>query len=148
VTASRRVDGRWVSVALLIGGVAVIAGVSLLGSGDLLEAIVSPPAIVRAALVAAAVYVALRLGRASLERFTAAGATSGPLAAADPLVMLRGIRLAFLSLAALAAAAGWLLANPLPLVVAAVIAAVDVVETSFLLLVVAPLRARGHADEG
>jgi hypothetical protein len=50
--------------------------------------------------------------------------------------MLRGIRLAFLSLAALAAAAGWLLASPLPLVVAAIVAAVDVLETSFLLLVV------------
>jgi hypothetical protein len=148
VTASRRVDGRWASVALLVGGLTVIVGASLAGSDGLLDAIVSPPAIVRAALVGGMVVVAILLGRASLERFTSAGATSGPLAAADPLVMLRGIRLAFLSLAAFAAAAGWLIANPLPLVIAAVIAAVDVVETSFLLLVVGPFRARGHADEG
>jgi hypothetical protein len=120
VTASRRVDGRWASVALLVGGLTVIVGASLAGSDGLLDAIVSPPAIVRAALVGGMVVVAILLGRASLERFTSAGATSGPLAAADPL----------------------------PLVIAAVIAAVDVVETSFLLLVVGPFRARGHADEG
>jgi hypothetical protein len=50
--------------------------------------------------------------------------------------MVRGVRLAFLALAAFAAAAGWALAHPLPLVIALVIAAIDVLETSFLLLVV------------
>ena len=38
--------------------------------------------------------------------------------------------------AAFAAAAGWALAHPLPLIIAAVIAGIDVIETSFLLLVV------------
>jgi hypothetical protein len=46
------------------------------------------------------------------------------------------VRLVFLALAALAAAAGWLLGETLPLVVALVIAGIDVIETSFLLLVV------------
>jgi hypothetical protein len=50
--------------------------------------------------------------------------------------LIRAVRLAFLAIAAIAAAAGWALANPLPLVVAAVIAGIDVIETSFLLLVV------------
>jgi hypothetical protein len=50
--------------------------------------------------------------------------------------LIRAVRLAFLAVAAFAAAAGWALAHPLPLVVAAVIAGIDVVETSFLLLVV------------
>ena len=50
--------------------------------------------------------------------------------------MVRAVRLAFLAVAAFAAAAGWALAHPLPLIVAAVIAGIDVVETSFLLLVV------------
>ena len=50
--------------------------------------------------------------------------------------MVRGIRLAFLALAALAVAAGWLLAHPLPFVVALIIAGIDVIETSFLLIVV------------
>ena len=49
--------------------------------------------------------------------------------------MVRGIRLAFLGVAAFAAGAGWVLGHPLPIVVALVIAGVDVIETSFLLLV-------------
>jgi hypothetical protein len=51
-------------------------------------------------------------------------------------LMVRGVRLAFLAVAAFAAAAGWLLGHPLPIVIALVIAGVDVIETSFLLLVV------------
>ena len=51
-------------------------------------------------------------------------------------VEIRGVRLVFLAVAAFAAAAGWLLAHPLPLIVAVIIAAIDVIETSFLLLVV------------
>jgi hypothetical protein len=49
--------------------------------------------------------------------------------------MVRGVRLVFLAAAALTAAAGWILGEALPLVIALVIAGVDVVETSFLLLV-------------
>jgi hypothetical protein len=138
------VSGRLVSLALLVGGVAVIVGASALGTGsDALERLVTPPPLARAALVAVMVVLGVGLARASIERFTTAGASPGHLSTADPIVMLRGIRLAFLALAAFAAAGGWLLATPLPLVVAGIIAAVDVVETSFLLLVVGPLRARG-----
>ena len=54
--------------------------------------------------------------------------------------LIRGVRLAFLAVAAFAAAAGWGLAHPLPLLVALVIAGIDVVETSFLLVVVGPDR--------
>ena len=50
--------------------------------------------------------------------------------------LIRAVRLAFLAVAAFAAAAGWALGHPLPLIVAAVIAGIDVIETSFLLLVV------------
>jgi hypothetical protein len=50
--------------------------------------------------------------------------------------MVRGVRWVFLAVAALAAGAGWLVGNGLPLVVALVVAGIDVVETSFLLLVV------------
>ena len=66
----------------------------------------------------------------------ASTAEAGPASEPDVRGMIRGVRLAFLALAAFAAAAGWLLAHPLPLVVAAVIAGIDVIETSFLLLVV------------
>ena len=50
--------------------------------------------------------------------------------------LVRGVRYLFLAVAAAAAAAGWLLGEALPLVVALVIAGVDVVETSLLLIVV------------
>ena len=50
------------------------------------------------------------------------------------------MRLAFLAVAAFAAAAGWLLGSPLPLIVALVIAGIDVVETSFMLLVAGAVR--------
>ncbi len=50
--------------------------------------------------------------------------------------LVRGVRYLFLAVAAGAAGAGWLLGEALPLVVALVIAGVDVVETSLLLLVV------------
>ena len=132
--------GRLVSLALLAGGVAVIAAATLAGDGGLLATIVGPPAVVRAALVGSMTVVGLALGRGALLRIAASGAPAGGLRQADPIVLLRGIRLVFLALAALAAAAGWLLASPLPLVVAGVVAAVDVVETSFLLLVVGPRR--------
>ena len=54
----------------------------------------------------------------------------------DLASMIRGVRLAFLAVAAGAVAAGWLLGHALPFVVALIIAGIDVVETSFLLLVV------------
>ena len=51
--------------------------------------------------------------------------------------LVRGVRLVFLAVAAGAAGAGWALGNALPLVLALVIGGIDVVETSFLLMVVA-----------
>jgi len=55
--------------------------------------------------------------------------------------MIRGVRFAFLAVAALAAAAGWFVGQPVLLIVALVIAGVDVVETTFLLIV-----ARKHHE--
>lgn len=136
--AESPVSGRLVSAGLLVGGLAVIVGATLAGEGGVLEAIVTPPPIVRAALVGAMTVLGLALGRQAFVRIASSGATDGGLRHADPVILLRGIRLVFLALAALAAAAGWLLASPLPLVVAGIVAAVDVVETSFLLLVVGP----------
>ena len=70
----------------------------------------------------------------SVSRMSAAGTEDVP-------GLIRAVRLAFLAVAAFAAAAGWALGHPLPLLVAAVIAGIDVVETSLLLLVVG---ARGR----
>ena len=125
-------------VALALGLAAVLVGTVLGGAAPLLDAIVSPPVIVRAALVGASAVLALWLiGRAL------AALSGGDSPARDMTTMIRGVRFAFLAVAALAAAAGWFVGHPLLLVVALVIAGVDVVETSFLLIVA----RRSHADD-
>jgi hypothetical protein len=123
-------------VVLGLGIAAILVGTVLGGAGPLLDAIVAPPLIVRAALVGASAVVALALlGRA----VTALGGGEAPereiTDARDMPTMIRGVRLAFLAVAAAAASAGWFVGHPLLLVVALVIAGVDVVETTFLLIV-------------
>ena len=119
-------------VALAAGVAAVLAATLLGGAGPLFEAVVSPPIVVRAALVGISALVALALlGRALAA--LGGGAPSAP--ERDMATMIRGVRLAFLAVAAIAASAGWFVGHPLLLVVALVIAGVDVVETTFLLIV-------------
>lgn len=126
-------------LAWLVAGVAALVGGTLLGwNSAVLEAIATPPAIVRAALVGASVVVALVfLVRAVRRLDEGRHVQPGELGTRDLVTLVRGVRYVFLSVAALSAAAGWLLGHPLPFVVALVIAGVDVLETSFLLLVVA-----------
>ncbi len=121
-------------LALVLGGLAVVAATVLGGSAALLDAVVHPPAIIRAALVGASVAIAVLLLLRAFDRLSA-GATDVP-------GLIRGVRLVFLAIAALSAAAGWALGHPLPLLIALVIAGIDVVETSFLLIVVGPERDR------
>ena len=75
-----------------------------------------------------------------MRRMAAARAPAGELTGRDLAGLVRGVRLVFLAVAAFAAAGGWLVGHPLPFIVAMVIAGVDVLETSFLLLVVAVRR--------
>jgi hypothetical protein len=123
--------------ALMLGIAAVVAGTVFGGAEPFLGAIVSPPILVRAALVGiSAVVAVMLLGRA-------VAAMSGVDAPdRDMATMIRGVRFAFLAVAALAAAAGWFVGQPLLLVVALVIAGVDVVETTLLLIV-----ARMHRED-
>jgi hypothetical protein len=122
------------AIATVLGLVAVIVATVVGWNAGLLDAIVAPPPIVRAFLVGLAVAAGVTLLTRSIARMSASGDTPG----GEPDVpgLIRAVRLAFLAVAAFAAAAGWALAHPLPLVVAAVIAGIDVIETSFLLLVV------------
>jgi hypothetical protein len=93
---------------------------------------VHPPALLRAALVGgSAALTVILLGRA-IARL--AGGTQ------DVPGLVRGVRLAFLAVATASAGAGWAIGDGLPLIVALVIAGIDVVETSFLLLVVGSRR--------
>jgi len=131
----RRVNGR---VAWVVGGFAAIVVGALAGwNGTLVTALATPPAIVRAALVAVMVLAALRLGSEAIVRIEAGRHTEPGMAGArDIAVLIRGVRFVFLAVAAVAAAAGWLLGTPVPIVVGLLIAGVDVIETGFLLLVV------------
>ena len=131
-------------LAWLAFGIVAFAGGTPLGwNADVLDLVITPPALARAALVGASVVVALLLlGRAVRNLETGRGLRSAELGTRDLAGLVRGARYVFLAVAAFAAAAGWLLGHPLPFIVALVIAGVDVLETSFLLLVVT-LRREG-----
>ncbi len=126
-------------LSLVIGLGAFVLATALGRDAGLLQAIVTPPAIVRACFVGAAVLVGLAAFAAGVGRIDAAREP----AVEGPVHLVRGVRLVFLGLAALAAAAGWLVASPLPIVVALEIAAVDVVETTFVLILVGTRRVAG-----
>jgi hypothetical protein len=123
--------------ALLLGIAAVGAGTVLGAFEPVVAAIVSPPIVFRAALVGASSVVALVLLSRALTAMGTGGAPDRDMA-----TMIRGVRFAFLAVAALAAGAGWFVGQPLLLVVALVIAGVDVVETTLLLIV-----ARTHRED-
>jgi hypothetical protein len=133
-------------VALTAGILALVVGTAFGWDSRLVDAIVSPPALVRAALVAASVLLGgwlllravVRIGGTQPE---AAHSDRAPSSGARDLGgLVRAVRLVFLAVAAFVAAGGWMLGSALPLIVALVIAGVDVVETSFLLIVVGPRR--------
>jgi hypothetical protein len=114
--------------ALGLGVLAVVVAMALGSSVAVADAVIHPPPIVRAGLVGGSVAIGLILLTRALTRISEASA--------DVRGLIRGVRLVFLAVAAFAAAAGWALGHPLPLLVALVIAGIDVIETSFLLLVV------------
>jgi hypothetical protein len=120
---------------LALGALALVVGTAFGWDARLVDAVVTPPPIVRAALVAVAVVGGIALLAAGLRRIGERGA--GPAMGTRELGgMIRGVRLVFLGVAAWAAAIGWIVGHPLPLVIALIIAGIDVIETSFLLLVV------------
>lgn len=114
----------------LVLGIGALAVASLVGgAGSWLDTLATPPPVIRAVLVGGSIALGVALLIAALTRLGTSGHD-------DVRGLIRGLRFVFLALAAFAAAAGWVLAHPLPIVIAVVIAGIDVVETSFLLLVV------------
>ena len=117
-------------MALALGALAVVGATVVGWNAGFLDALVTPPPLLRAgargrlggARGRPARRVPWRVSRKASER--------------DVPRLIRAVRLAFLAVAAFTAAAGWALGHPLPLIIAAVIAGIDVIETSFLLLVV------------
>jgi len=127
----RRIAGLWLAV-----GVVAVVAVSVPGiAATALGALATPPAMVRAFLAAVAIVGGLALLRRALRLIEATRTPSDGLSARELAAMVRGIRFVFLAAAAFAAAAGWVIGDPLPIVIGLVIAGVDLAETSFLLLV-------------
>jgi hypothetical protein len=121
-------DQRATGLAALALGALALAAATLIGWEALLGGlIVSPPEPVRALLAAAAGLLGIWLVLGAAARMRSSSARE----------LIRGVRLAFLAVAAFAAATGWAMGSALPIVAALIIAGVDVVETSFLLLVTA-----------
>ncbi len=117
------------ALGALVLGVLVVVAATIAGSNEnVLDAIVRPPTFIRAALVGLSATLAVVFLSRGLARL-AVGTDDVP-------GLVRGVRLVFLAVAAAAAGAGWALGDALPLIVALVIAGIDVIETSFLLLVV------------
>jgi hypothetical protein len=143
---TERLDARLLVALALLGGIAAVVVAMLAGvAPGLFQLVAQPPPIVRAVLAGGAIVVGGRLVLSAARRINASmQREAGPatrISDSDLGAMVRGVRLVFLAAAAFTAAAGWILGEPLPLVVALVIAGVDVVETSFLLLVATARRA-------
>lgn len=118
-------------VPLGLGVVALVVATAFGWDARLLDLLVAPPLFVRLALAVASLIAAFVLLGAAVARMEGRTGSGGHL-----VTMLRGIRLAFLALAALCVALGWAVGNPLPFVIALIIAGIDIIETSFLLIVV------------
>ncbi len=121
-----------VLVAMGLGAAAIVTAM-VAGRSDLLDVLLQPPAPVSWLLGTAAALVGIVLLLRSADQVGTA---------ADPAALIRAIRIVFLSVAAFGVAAGWFIGSPVPIVAGLVIAGVDVLETTFLLIVT---RSRGQA---
>lgn len=123
-----------VGVMVALGlGAGAIAVAMVAGRSDLLDVLLQPPAPVGWSLGAAAALVGIVLLLRSADQVGTA---------AEPADLIRAIRIVFLSVAAFGLAAGWFIGSPVPIVAGLLIAGVDVLETTFLLIVT---RSRGQA---
>jgi CHASE2 domain-containing sensor protein len=127
---------------LLVGAAAIGLGAVLGTNPSVLDALLDGPILLRALLTAVASLIGVWLVAGALGRL--AGDADRPRPFPE---MVRGVRLVFLAVAAFAAAVAFLVGHPLPLVVALIIAGVDVVETAFLLLVGGPESPRDGRGE-
>jgi hypothetical protein len=117
---------------LALGLGAIVAAMAAGGVGPM-ELLLQPPRIVGVMLGAAAALIALVVVlRATEQMRTSQG---------DPRELIRAVRLLFLAVGVGAVSARWFIGSPVPIVAGLVIIGIDVLETTFLLLVTA---ARGR----
>jgi hypothetical protein len=130
--------GRWSRLAsppiLLLLGLLGIVAVTVSGRSDLFTTVLSPPMPARLLLGIAAFIVALLVVLAAADRMRTDK---------DPRGLIRAIRLMFVAVGLFAVAVGWFIGSPVPVVAGIVITAIDLLETSFLLLVTQARSASG-----
>src|SRR5215212_1023394 len=125
-----RFEGHLAIALALVAGIAAV-GVAMLAGAvpDMFALLAGPPPVVRAVVAGLAIVLGGRFLVSAVRRIDGSmrrqPGDAGRIAEADLGAMVRGVRLVFLAAAAFTAAAGWLLAEPLPLVIAVVIAGVD-----------------------
>ena len=120
-------DGRGRQLLILLAGIGAVVLATVIGRQDVMGPILEPPPVGRLLFGAAAVIVGVVLVMRAARSAIRCSALGG-----DPRALIRAVRLMFLAVAAFAAAAGWFLGSALPIVVALVIAGVDVIETTVL----------------
>ena len=114
-------------VALLLLGVGAVVLATVAGGSDVLGRILEPPFPVGLLLAAAVTIVGVVVLLRGVTR--AAGARE------DARELIRAVRLIFVAVGCFAAAAGWIVGSPVPIIAGLIIVGIDVVETTFLLLV-------------
>jgi hypothetical protein len=108
------------------------------GRSDLLAAVLTPPFPARVLLGVAAAVIGVVVLLRSADRLDTDRDARG---------LVRAVRLIFVSVGAFAAAAGWLIGSPVPIVAGLVIVGVDLLETSFLLVVTAARDGQTASDQ-
>jgi hypothetical protein len=123
----------------LLAGLALLALGGIIGlNPSALDVALEGPILVRLALAAAAGLVGVWYLLAAITRLAGGGSEDGedrPAAKRPFAEMVRGVRYVFLAIAAFAVGSAFVVGHPLPLIIGLIVAGVDVVETSFLLIV-------------
>lgn len=121
-------------VLLLVGLLGIVA-VTVSGRSDVFATVLSPPMPARLLLGIAALIVAVLVVLAAADRMRTDK---------DPRGLIRAIRLMFVAVGLFAIAVGWFIGSPVPVIAGIVITAIDLLETSFLLLVTTAKSAGGN----
>ena len=116
------------AATLVIGLIALAVGTLAGWSDAFARVVLAPPPILRLLLSGAAFLLGIAWLLQALARLSGAPA---------PPLLVRGVRYVFLAVAAFAATIGWLVGQAVPVVIALVVAGIDVLETTFLLIVLA-----------
>ncbi|MFN8624129.1 MAG: hypothetical protein U0869_25590 [Chloroflexota bacterium] len=127
-TTSSRSTARRQLLLLLAGFGAVVLGTVIGGSGAAGK-ILEPPFPLGLMLGAAAAIIGVVV--------LLQGAARIRPAREDPRELIRGVRLAFVAVGCFAAAGGWFFGTALPIIAGLIIIGIDIIETTFLLMLTA-----------